>query len=52
MSITETEMASAKRRAIPGSTAFVPSLVGLIIAGEIVNDLAQIKRTGLKTGRE
>lgn len=27
------------RRDIPGSTAFVPSVVGLIIAGEIVNDL-------------
>ena len=29
-----------ERRDIPGSTAFVPSVVGLIIAGEIVNDLA------------
>ena len=28
-----------ERRAIPGSTAFVPSVAGLIIAGEIVNDL-------------
>ena len=28
------------RRAIPGSTAFVPSVVGLIIAGEVINDLA------------
>ena len=28
-----------ERRDIPGSTAFVPSVVGLIIAGEIVNDL-------------
>ena len=28
------------RREIPGSTAFVPSVAGLIIAGEIVNDLA------------
>ena len=27
------------RRQIPGSTAFVPSVVGLIIAGEIVKDL-------------
>lgn len=27
------------RRSIPGSTAFVPSAAGLIIAGEIVNDL-------------
>ncbi|MBQ1525687.1 MAG: tRNA threonylcarbamoyladenosine dehydratase [Lachnospiraceae bacterium] len=30
---------SAARRAIPGSTAFVPSAAGLIIAGEVVNDL-------------
>ncbi len=29
------------RRSIPGSTAFVPSVAGLIIAGEIINDLAK-----------
>ncbi len=28
-----------ERRAIPGSTAFVPSVAGLIIAGEVVKDL-------------
>jgi len=28
-----------KRRQIPGSTAFVPSAVGLIIAGEVIKDL-------------
>lgn len=28
-----------ERRDIPGSTAFVPSVVGLIIAGEVVKDL-------------
>lgn len=27
------------KRAIPGSTAFVPSVVGLIIAGEVIKDL-------------
>ena len=27
------------RRDIPGSTAFVPSVAGLIIAGEVINDL-------------
>ena len=27
-----------ERRAIPGSVAFVPSVVGLIIAGEVVKD--------------
>lgn len=30
-----------QRRAIPGSTAFVPSVVGLIIASEVVNDLTK-----------
>lgn len=28
-----------QRRQVPGSTAFVPSVAGLIIAGEIINDL-------------
>ena len=28
-----------KRREIPGSAAFVPSVAGLIIAGEVVKDL-------------
>ena len=28
-----------ERRDIPGSVAFVPSVVGLIIAGEVVKDL-------------
>ncbi len=28
------------RRSIPGSTAFVPSVAGLIIAGEVIKDLA------------
>ncbi len=30
---------TSEKRAIPGSTAFAPSVVGLIIAGEVVNDL-------------
>ena len=29
------------RRDIPGSTAFVPSVAGLIIAGEVVKDLTE-----------
>ena len=29
------------KRVTPGSTAFVPSVVGLIIAGEIINDLTK-----------
>ena len=35
-----------ERRDIPGSTAFVPSVVGLIIAGEVINDLAGILTRG------
>lgn len=31
------------RRQVPGSTAFVPSVAGLIIAGEIITDLVGIK---------
>lgn len=34
-----------ERRDIPGSTAFVPSVVGLIIAGEVINDIAAVERT-------
>lgn len=33
-----------KRRQTPGSTAFVPSVVGLIIAGEVIKDLTGICR--------
>ena len=29
-----------KRKKSPGSTAFVPSVVGLIIAGEVVKELS------------
>ena len=32
-----------ERRDIPGSAAFVPSVAGLIIAGEVVKDLCNIK---------
>ncbi|ETP73879.1 dinucleotide-utilizing enzyme possibly involved in molybdopterin or thiamin biosynthesis [Lachnospiraceae bacterium JC7] len=38
----EAEPGSAKRRATPGSVAFVPSVAGLIIAGEVVKDLIKI----------
>lgn len=31
-----------ERRAIPGSVAFVPSVAGLIIAGEVVKDLTDV----------
>ena len=31
------------RRDIPGSNAFVPSVVGLIIAGEVIKDLTGVR---------
>lgn len=34
------------RRDIPGSTVFMPSVAGLIIAGEVVNDLLAFDRSG------
>ena len=34
-----------ERRDIPGSTAFVPSVVGLIIASEVIKDLTKTRRT-------
>ena len=37
--ISDTGNHSFKRRSIPGSTAFVPSVAGLIIAGEVIKDL-------------
>lgn len=35
------EHTSTKRRDTPGSVAFVPSVAGLMIAGEVIKDLAQ-----------
>ena len=32
-----------QRRQVPGSTAFVPSVAGLIIAGEVIKDITQFK---------
>lgn len=37
---SESKEEKGKRRSLPGSTAFVPSVAGLILAGEIVKDLA------------
>ena len=39
MLLPESDPNSARRRDIPGSTAFVPAAVGLMIAGEVVKDL-------------
>lgn len=38
---TDGQNRDAKRRSIPGSVAFVPSVAGLIIAGEVIKDLAE-----------
>lgn len=35
----EAERGGVRRRQVPGSNAFVPSVVGLIIAGEVIKDL-------------
>ncbi|MGN0665637.1 MAG: ThiF family adenylyltransferase [Huintestinicola sp.] len=37
------EKGSSPRRSIPASNAFVPSAAGLIIAGEVIKDIAGIK---------
>lgn len=42
MSLDGEESTTVKKRAIPGSVAFVPSVVGLIIAGEVIKDIAEI----------
>lgn len=39
----ESDEVLSGRRQIPGSTAFVPSAVGLIIAGEVIKDLIKSK---------
>ena len=36
-----------QRRQVPGSNAFVPSVVGLIIAGEVVKDLTGVRGMGM-----
>ncbi|MCD8374253.1 MAG: tRNA threonylcarbamoyladenosine dehydratase [Oscillospiraceae bacterium] len=38
------EETSAAERPIPGSVAFVPSVAGMILAGEVIKDLAQAAR--------
>lgn len=36
------ELSLTQKRSIPGSVAFVPSVAGLILAGEVVKDIAKI----------
>ena len=42
MKPVETSEEETTKRAVPGSTAFVPSVAGLIIAGEVLKDLAKL----------
>jgi tRNA A37 threonylcarbamoyladenosine dehydratase len=37
-----------QRRQVPGSNAFVPSVVGLIIAGEVIKDLTANTQKGVE----
>ncbi len=41
-----------ERRDIPGSVAFVPSVAGLIIAGEVIKDLAQVSKNKIRLRRQ
>lgn len=41
--VEESDEDAGKRRQVPASIAFVPSVVGLIIAGEVIKDLAELK---------
>ncbi|MCR5108151.1 MAG: tRNA threonylcarbamoyladenosine dehydratase [Lachnospiraceae bacterium] len=42
--------AGGTRKSIPGSIAFVPSVAGLIIAGEVIKDLTGCNRSERETG--
>ncbi|XCP87116.1 tRNA threonylcarbamoyladenosine dehydratase [Roseburia hominis] len=42
----DTEEEVGTRRSVPGSIAFVPPVAGLLIAGEVVRDLLEIKNRG------
>ncbi len=42
-SVQEAENKAPGKRAVPGSVAFVPSVAGLIIAGEVVKDITGLK---------
>lgn len=41
---TDADREHSQKRAIPGSIAFVPSVAGLIMAGEVIKDLCGIKQ--------
>ena len=42
----DTAREGVRRRQTPGSNAFVPSVAGLIIAGEVIKDLIERKDSG------
>ena len=44
---SDTKRSCSKRRQIPGSTSFVPPVVGMIIAGEVIKNLISFKGNGL-----
>ena len=46
IALDEGELQESARRSIPASCAFVPSVAGLILAGEVVKDLAQDDEKG------
>jgi tRNA A37 threonylcarbamoyladenosine dehydratase len=46
ISLKETEMQESSRRSVPASCAFVPSVAGLILAGEVIKDLAGNNKKG------
>lgn len=41
LGLPKSESENTARRTVPGSTAFAPSVAGLIMAGEIINDLVR-----------
>jgi len=41
--VPEPQREGSSRRSTPGSTAFVPGVAGLIMAGEVVRDLSEVK---------
>ena len=44
-SMQETAATGSARRSIPGSVAFVPSVAGMILAGEVIKDIAMSKQS-------
>jgi len=47
-----TKRKCTERRDIPGSVAFVPSVVGLILAGEVIKYLADVHIDGKESDKK